>query len=194
VTHSWPEERIVVDRSMLAADAPTVAPLLLNLVLEVDETDGRTTAGRVVEVEAYTSDDPASHSHRGLTTRNASMFARAGTLYVYRIYGMHLCANVVTGPEGDGQAVLIRALVPVRGIDTMRARRPGRPDAQLCNGPGKLCQAMGITAGHDAVDLADAASPVRLVHDGASPPATPEQGRRIGISRAVDQPWRWWVG
>jgi DNA-3-methyladenine glycosylase len=194
VTHPVPEQRIVVDRSILAADAPTVAPLLLNLVLEVDDTGGRTAAGRVVEVEAYTSDDPASHSHRGLTTRNASMFARPGTLYVYRIYGMHLCANVVTGSEGDGQAVLIRALVPVGGVEMMRARRPGRPDTQLCNGPGKLCQAMGITAGHDGVDLTDAASPVRLVHDGTSPPAMPEQGRRIGISRAVDQRWRWWVG
>jgi DNA-3-methyladenine glycosylase len=179
---------------MLEADAPAVAPRLLNLVLEVDDAAGNTSAGRVVEVEAYTSDDPASHSHRGLTTRNASMFARAGTLYVYRIYGIHLCANVVTGREGDGQAVLIRALVPLRGIDAMRQRRHGRPDVQLCNGPGKLCQAMGITTAHDAVDLAHPASPVRLVHDGTPPPAAPAQGRRIGISRAIDQPWRWWVG
>lgn len=172
-------------RSVLERDAPEVAPRLLNLIL-----DSGGVAGRIVEVEAYTDDDPASHSHRGPTARNASMFERPGTLYVYRIYGMHLCANVVTGAPGDGQAVLVRALVPVRGIEQMRARRRGRPDRRLCDGPGKLCEALAVDASFDGADLCDPGGPVRLLDDGTPPPASPRCGPRVGISSAVDTPWR----
>lgn len=179
----------VVDRSVLAGHAPEVAPRLLNLLLDVH---GVTV--RIVEVEAYTSDDPASHSHRGPSARNATMFGGPGLLYVYLVYGVHHCANVVTGAEGDGQAVLVRAGEPVTGIDRLRARRPGVPDRRLADGPGKLCQALGIDRSHDAVDLCDPASAVRLLDDGTPPPVTPLVGPRVGISRAVERPWRWRTG
>jgi DNA-3-methyladenine glycosylase len=175
-------------RAALLADAPDVAPALLNKLLVAGAC-----VGRIVEVEAYTSDDPASHSVRGPTRRNASMFGRGGTLYVYFTYGMHHCANVVTGDEHDGQAVLVRAVVPVAGLATMRARRAGRPDRHLADGPGKLCQAFGIDLRHDGVDLCDDASPVRLADDGVPPPARPLAGPRVGIRVGLDRSWRWRV-
>lgn len=175
-----------VDRGRLLGDAPDVAPTLLHLLLCTGDA-----VGRIVEVEAYTSTDPASHSRRGPTTRNRSMFEPAGSLYVYRIYGLHACANVVTGAAGDGQAVLVRAVVPVVGIAAMRRRRPGRPDRSLADGPGKLCAALGIELGHDGVDLCDPTSPVRLLDDGTPPPVRPSVGPRVGISVARDVPWRW---
>lgn len=179
-----------VGRDELAADAVAVAPRLLNALLAVEDR-----VGRIVEVEAYTGgEDPASHAHRGRTARNASMFERAGTLYVYRSYGIHACANVVTGPTGDGQAVLIRALRPEAGIAGMRSRRPGvRRDVDLANGPGKLTQALGITLDHDGVDLCDPEGPVRLLRDGVAGPTRPLVTGRIGITRAVDHPWRFAV-
>jgi DNA-3-methyladenine glycosylase len=139
----------------------------------------------ISEVEAYAPDDPASHSFRGETSRNTSMFGPAGTLYVYRSYGIHWCANVVTGDRGDGAAVLIRAGVPVQGIPTMVARR-GRGD-HLADGPGKLCQALGISGEHDGLVL-DGHGPIRLEPGDRSVAftATP----RIGITRAVELPWR----
>jgi DNA-3-methyladenine glycosylase len=176
----------LVDRAVLAGDAPVVAPGLLGLVLE-----SALVCGRIVEVEAYTADDPASHSRRGQTLRNASMFADAGTLYVYVAYGIHHCANVVTGAVGDGQAVLVRALEPIAGIELMRARRPGRPDASLTAGPGNVCQALAIDLTHDGVDLCDAGSAVRLLDDGVRPLGPLRVGPRVGISRATDRPWRW---
>lgn len=180
-----------VDRTVLAGNAPEVAPRLLGAVLRV----GR-CAGRLVEVEAYTADDPASHSHRGRSARNTSMFGPAGTLYVYLSYGIHLCANVVTGAEGDGQAVLLRAAVPVEGIDAMRARRGPVPDRRLTDGPGKLCQAFGIGRHHDGLDVCAGASThgpdgVQLLDDGTPPPTDVVVGPRVGITRATDRPWRW---
>ena len=124
----------VLDRAFYTRSALCVAPDLLNKVLLVGPCQGR-----IVEVEAYTPDDPASHSFRGRTTRNEAMFGPPGHLYVYFIYGMHCCANVVTGETPDGQAVLIRAVVPMVGLELMRQRR-GRMD-NLSNGPGKLCSA-----------------------------------------------------
>ncbi|MEM1335337.1 MAG: DNA-3-methyladenine glycosylase [Actinomycetota bacterium] len=176
----------MLDRSLLEGDAPTVAPQLLNKLL----THGG-TIGRIVEVEAYTPDDPASHSVRGRTPRNSTMFEQAGTLYCYLSYGVHVCANVAVDAVGTGAAVLLRALDPVHGIEEMRARRAGRHD--LADGPGKLCQALDIRLEHDGVDLLDPASPIGLSDDGVPPPKTPVVGTRIGISVARGRPWRWRV-
>ncbi|WP_222564728.1 DNA-3-methyladenine glycosylase [Novilysobacter antarcticus] len=169
--------------------ATELGPALLNKLLVA--ADGR--AGRIVEVEAYTgSGDPASHSHRGQTTRNATMFGPAGRLYVYLSYGIHWCANVVCGNEGEGTAVLIRALEPVAGLERMReARTKARRDLDLCRGPARLAQALGITGEDDATDLLS--GPFRLLDDGVPPPPTPVVTTRIGISRATELPWRWYV-
>jgi DNA-3-methyladenine glycosylase len=172
-----------------------VAPELLGLVL----VHG-TRAGRIVEVEAYRgADDPASHAYRGRTARNAVMFGPAGHLYVYFTYGMHFCANVVCGKQDQPSAVLVRALEPLRGIEAMRiarsqaAARAVPSDRELCRGPANLCQALGIDRSFDGTDLCDPGSPVRL--DGPAPmaPVAVCSGPRIGISRAVDEPWRYWV-
>lgn len=162
-----------------------LAPQLLNKVLVAGPC-----AGRIVEVEAYRADDPASHSFRGRTARNAVMFGPPGHLYVYFTYGLHFCANVVAATDGDAQAVLLRALLPLRGIELMRRRRSGRDDAILTNGPGKLCQAMGIDRRHDGADLCSDAE-LSIVDDGTPPPLAPAVTTRIGIRLATDQPWRW---
>ena len=143
--------------------------------------------GVVVETEAYAPDDPASHAYRGRTTRNAAMFGPPGRLYVYRSYGIHWCANVVCADEGTGAAVLLRALEPVRGIEQMRARRGVDELALLCAGPGRLCQALGIGAGHDGLPLDRSPFELQL---GTS---TPEivAGPRVGITRATELPWRY---
>lgn len=174
-----------VPRSLFAGDAPLVAPLLLNKLLVHGEC-----VGRIVEVEAYREDDPASHSFRGATPRNAVMFGPPGHLYVYFTYGMHHCANVVTGAAGEGAAVLLRAVDPVAGIELMRTRRQGRP--QLADGPAKLCQAFAIGPEHDGADLCRGPE-IGVFDDGTPPPSEPLVGPRIGISKAVDVPWRWRV-
>lgn len=174
-----------VQRSLLAGDSPDVAPLLLNKLLVHGGC-----VGRIVEVEAYRQDDPASHTYRGRTPRNAVMFGPPGYLYVYFTYGMHHCANVVTSPDGVGAAVLLRAVEPVRGEELMRARRAGR--AALSDGPAKLCQAFAIGPQHNGVDVCRGGE-VMLLDDGTPPPAVPVVGPRVGISKAVDVPWRFRV-
>lgn len=189
-----------VERGLLLGDPLDVAPALLGKLLVHGER-----AGRIVEVEAYRGEtDPASHAFRGRSARNATMFGRAGLLYVYLSYGMHWCANVVCGPEGIASAVLLRALEPVAGLDEMRAaratrRRDGRTpaDRDLCRGPANLTCALGIEKVHDATDLVDgtthAAGPV-LVDDGTpSPEGAPARGPRVGISRATELEWRFWL-
>ena len=122
------------------------------------------------------------------------MFGAPARLYVYRSYGIHWCANVVAHPEGEAGAVLIRAIEPTTGIDEMWAARPAaRRTTDLGSGPGKVCAALGIGQEHLGVDLRDPASPVRLVDDGVAPPAQPVIGPRIGITRAIDRPWRFSV-
>lgn len=147
--------------------------------------------GRISEVEAYHQDDPASHSFRGPTPSNQTMFGPSGHLYVYISYGIHHCANVVTGGAGTGTGVLMRAVWPVRGIETMVSRR-GRSRG-LTDGPGKLCQAFGITRIHDGANLCADSTDVgpRLYDDGFPPPVQPIRSRRIGISKGVDKLWRW---
>ena len=157
-------------RPFVERHSTEVAPELLNKLFIVGDT-----AGRIVEVEAYTADDPASHSFRGRTKRNDVMFGPAGHLYVYFIYGMHHCVNIVTGPEGDGQAVLLRAVV-CDGIDP-----------RLTNGPAKLCRFLGI-------DMAMNGRRADVADDGVAPPAAPRVGPRVGITKAADWPRRWRLG
>ena len=170
----------------LAASPEEVAPRLLGSFL-VSEIGGKQVRARITEVEAYKgSDDPASHAFRGRTRRNASMFERPGTLYVYRSYGIHWCANVAAGPEGVGWGILFRGAEIVDGIGIARLRRSREND--LANGPGKLTQALGVDHSHDGTYLFESSSQVRLEH-GPSPAlvmATP----RVGISQAMDRPWR----
>ena len=185
-----PRRRRPLPRRFYVGGAVDVAPQLLNKLLV---RNGR--AGRIVEVEAYQGiRDPASHAYRGPTRRNATMFGRPGLLYVYFTYGMHFCANVVCMPEGTAEAVLLRALAPVGGIEAMRAARPRiEKDHQLASGPAKLCQAMGITRTEDGADLVTGSSGIRVVDDGVPPPTVPASSGRVGIRHASHMPWRWWV-
>ena len=181
----------LLPRSFFTADSRDLAPLLLNKLLV---RGGR--VGRIVEVEAYAGPaDPASHAFRGRTPRNATMFGPPGHLYVYFTYGMHFCANVVCGGDGDASAVLLRALTPVAGLEEMRAARgpAARLDRDLCSGPGKLCQALGIDRSLDGADLVTGDRGVAVCDDGTAPPAEPGRSGRIGISVAVEVPWRFYV-
>ena len=171
------------------ASTPEVARRLLGCLLVHDSPEGR-TAGRIVETEAYLSQgDEASHSARGETARCASMFLGPGHAYVYLIYGMHHCFNVVTARAGVGEAVLVRALEPVEGLELMQRRRKGRRREELCSGPGRCAQAMGLDRRHDGLDLAAGALRIEPRPRGWSPP-TIEVTPRIGIRKAADLPLR----
>jgi DNA-3-methyladenine glycosylase len=185
----------LVRRKDLALDPVDVAPWLLNKVLRSRDGAGSIRSGRIVEVEAYRGeDDPASHAYRGETPRTRVMFGPPGYLYVYFTYGMHWCANVVCQPDGVAGAVLIRALSPVDGVESMRLARPAaRRDRELCNGPAKLCQALGIGGDGNGIDLLTSTSRVSLYDDGTPPPASPAVGPRVGISVGTDAPWRFWL-
>lgn len=186
----FPDGR-VLPRAFYQRHPVLVAPELLNKVLV--RADGR--AARIVEVEAYGGhEDAAAHTYRGKTARNATMFGEAGHLYVYFTYGMHWGSNAVCGEEGEGLGVLLRAAEPLQGLDTMRASRPAaRRDIDLASGPGKLSQAFGITRAFDGADLVERDAGITVVCDGMPPPTHPVVGPRVGISRAVDYPWRWHV-
>ena len=159
-----------------------MAPELIGGTLLVDGV-----GGRIVEVEAYDAEDPASHGYRGLTARNRVMFGPAGHAYVYRSYGIHWCLNLVCGPVGSAEAVLVRALEPTDGLGAMRDRRGLEAERLLCSGPGRLCQALGVTGGHDGSPLDR--QPFEL-HTG-SEAARLARGPRIGITRAAERPWRY---
>jgi DNA-3-methyladenine glycosylase len=172
----------VIGREFFARSVHEVAPDVIGLTLLVGGV-----GGRIVEVEAYHHEDPAAHGYRGRTERNATMFGPPGHAYVYRSYGIHWCVNFVCEEVGSASAVLIRALEPTHGVEVMRERR-GLDDARaLCSGPGKLCQALGITREHDGLPLDRA--PFELQERIDEPEIV--QGPRIGISRAVDLPWRY---
>lgn len=169
-------------RGFFARSVHDVAPELVGCTLLVEGV-----GGRIVEVEAYDADDPAAHGYRGETARNRSMFGPPGHAYVYRSYGVHWCLNLVCGPEGRAEAVLVRALEPTAGLGQMRARRGRERDRLLCAGPGRLCQALGVTRAHDGLPLDR--PPFALATAGE--PAEIATGSRIGITRAADRPWRY---
>lgn len=158
--------------------APAFARALIGAALTVDGV-----GGRIVETEAYDIEDAASHSFRGPTARNAAMFGEAGRAYVYRSHGLHWCLNVVCGQPGS--AVLIRAIEPVWGIGEMMARRGVEDLRGLCSGPGKLCQALGVTIAHNGLPMT--AAPFSLT---PGDPAETVTGPRIGITKNAEAPWR----
>ncbi len=169
-------------RQFFARSVHLVAPELVGATLLVDGV-----GGVIVEVEAYDQEDPASHGFAGHTTRNASMFGPPGHAYVYRSYGIHWCLNLVCDVAGRAEAVLVRALQPTCGLDRMRKRRGVEAERALCSGPGKLCQALGVTRDHDGLALDEPPFELRARD------STPEVATapRIGISRATEKPWRY---
>ena len=169
-------------RSFCDRDAVTVARDLIGYRLEYSGV-----GGVIVETEAYTADDPASHSFRGPNAANAAMFGPPGTSYVYRIYGLHHCLNIVCAGAG---AVLLRALEPLSGVDRMQARRGNIPLERLCRGPGNLCSALGIDLRMNGLVLDE---PPFLLTPGASKPGNMAAGPRIGITKNADIPWRFGV-
>lgn len=188
-------ERTALSRGFFARAADEVAPDLLGkLLLRTDEQ----LAARIVEVEAYTEDDPACHAHRGRTTRNAPLFGPPGHAYVYFVYGMHWCLNVATGVEGRGEGCLLRAAEPLEGLERMRHRRFSdhrrrRPDRELLRGPARLAQAFGLDGSYSGADLCEPKGPDGLVlaEDGELPAVTATP--RTGVASAANVPWRFVV-
>lgn len=184
----------VLPRAFYARSALEVAPALLGCLL-VRRLAGRRLAGRIVETEAYLgAEDAASHAYRGPTPRNRAMFGPPGHAYVYFIYGNHFCLNVVTGAVGEGQAVLIRAIEPLEGIEVMQARRRRTTVTELTNGPGKLCQALAIDRRLDGHDLT--LGETLWLEMGASPIEAIATGPRVGVrgdEAALTAPWRFYL-
>ena len=173
---------MTISERFFARSVHEVAPELIGVTLLVDGV-----GGTIVEVEAYDQEDPASHGYRGPTARNASMFGRPGRAYVYRSYGIHWCLNLVCAGEGVAEAALVRALEPTHGIERMQGRRRTENPRLLCSGPGRLCEALGVTREHDGLrldrtpfELRPGIGVVEVV-----------RGPRIGLSRAADLPWRY---
>ncbi len=179
-----------MDFEFLDGPAEEVAPRLLGCLLE-RELGGQKLVGRIVETEAYDQTDAASHSYKGRTPRTDVMFGPSGHLYVYFTYGMHYCMNVVCGPEGQGSAVLIRAIEPLEGLSVMSQNRGGKTGVELTNGPAKLCQALAINKTYNGHDLHE--PPLKLVVRPALPSESITQTTRIGITHAKDVPWRFYI-
>ena len=172
----------VLTRDFFARSVHELAPELVGCTLLVAGV-----GGRIVEVEAYESGDPASHGYRGPTVRNRAMFGPGGHAYVYRSYGVHWCLNLVCGSEGRAEAVLLRALEPTSGVERMRERRKLDSERLLCAGPGRLCQALGVTAAHDGLPLDRPPFELRA----AEQVVDVARGQRVGITRATELPWRY---
>lgn len=169
----------------LVGDSADVSRQLIGWRFYHQEPSGELVGGVLCETEAYHQDDAASHSYNGLTERNRVMFGPSGFLYVYFTYGMHWCANIVTGPTGTAQATLLRALIPDSGLDTIRKRRAGRTDHELTNGPAKLCQALNMSGADNGKPLGGEfilLPPTQTYHVEATP--------RIGITKNRDVLWR----
>ena len=177
-------------RQALNLSAPDAARRLLGCELRRTLEDGTVLRGRIVETEAYDQQDPASHTFRGQTPRNSVMYGPAGILYVYLIYGMYYCCNVVTGPDGHGEAVLIRAVEPLEGEDVMQTHRRGASGKNVTNGPGKVCLAFDITKQLNSHDLSQ--TPLELI---LHPEVTDGvvQTTRIGLSSSDVTPWRFYL-
>ncbi|WP_328306763.1 DNA-3-methyladenine glycosylase [Actinomycetospora sp. NBC_00405] len=185
----------LLDASDLSVDVLEAAPRLLGAELVADTPEGEVRV-RVVEVEAYRgADDPGSHCYRGQTPRNAVMWGPAGHLYVYFVYGMHFCANVVCLTEGEAGAVLLRAGEVISDLGLAHARRPtarGR-DAELARGPARLCALLGLGREHNGIDVLSSSSPVRLETGQRVPDAEVRTGPRVGVAAGQERPWRFWV-
>lgn len=153
--------------------------------------DGKIIKGRIVETEAYDQTDAASHSYRGKTTRTEVMFGPAGRLYVYFTYGMHYCVNIVTGKEGEGSAVLIRAVEPLEGIEQMINNRSGKSSLELTNGPAKFAQAFEINKSFNGHDVRK--WPIKLEQGERVPSGNIVITTRIGITKEIDKPWRFYL-
>ncbi|MGH3769527.1 MAG: DNA-3-methyladenine glycosylase [Pseudonocardiaceae bacterium] len=182
-----------LDRECLAVDVLPAARLLLGCHLVADRADGQIVA-RLVELEAYRgADDPAAHSYRGRTARNAVMFGPPGHLYVYFIYGMHFCANIACLPDGQAGAVLLRAAEVVSDLDVARRyRTTARSDVDLARGPARLATLLGLGREHNGLDLTDPTSPVRLLPGDPVAEHRVCTGPRVGVAAAADRPWRFW--
>jgi DNA-3-methyladenine glycosylase len=178
-------------RSFFARPSPRVAPDLLGRVLVRTLPSGARLAVRIVETEAYQENDPASHSYRGPTVRTAVMFGPPGHVYVYFTYGMHFCMNVVTGIEGEGSAVLLRAAEPLEGLDEMAVRRGIDDPRLLCSGPGRLCRALGVDGADNGVDLVRGPG-LRILEGEPLPHDGVEVTTRVGIRSGIARPWRFY--
>lgn len=178
----------VLPQAFFNKNAPNLAKELLGCKLVHESPEGL-TAGLIVETEAYSQEDAASHSYNGETERTRAMFGPPGHAYIYFTYGMHYCFNVVSGKKGQGQGVLIRALQPLEGLELMKSRRHRDHEKDLCNGPAKLVQALGITKDDYGSPLFES----RLYIEKAVAPVVVNSGPRIGITKAKDIPWRFWI-
>ena len=174
----------------LDGDAEQVAPRLLGceLLSSINELTARV---KIVEVESYRQDDAASHSFRGQTARTATMFGPSGHAYVYFTYGMHYCLNVVTGEAGVGQGVLIRAVEPIEGVENLQINRQVSRSVDLTNGPAKLTKALGVNHDYNGHDLRK--PPLQLVNRPVLKPDDIITTTRVGISRDIDRPWRFYI-
>lgn len=189
---SQPQETL--PRDFYLSDTRVVAQKLLGQIVQRRLPSGEMLSGIIVETEAYMTDDPACHAYRGQTPRNSAMFGPPGHAYVYFTYGLHMMLNLVCAPKGTAEGVLIRALEPVEGVDTMRENRGGISETrQLTNGPGKLTQALALTRlSHNGLDVTGSESEIQILAH-TYLPLEMVTTTRIGITQGVDLPWRYYI-